>query len=243
MTVRPKKKRSRPARARIRVAALWRKRWVRWTAVAAAIPTVALCIVAGYYYVTFARLIDARLHGERDRVLPRVYARPLELRRGQSMTDRQLIDRLNDLGYAQRAKVDKPGEFAVAPGAVSIRPRSTALKGQVVRVLFQKPTTPEVKTASRRPAPKPADHVERLELGTQPSERLTLDAPVLTSLIGGEREKRRPVALSAIPARMTQAVIAIEDRRFYEHPGVDPIGIVGALITNMRGKRAYTAGA
>ena len=33
--------------------------------------------------------------------------------RGQSLTDRQLIDRLNDLGYAQRASIEKPGEFAI----------------------------------------------------------------------------------------------------------------------------------
>ena len=63
-----------------------------------------------------------------------------------------------------------------------------------------------------------------------------LDAPVLTSLVSGEREKRRPVALSAIPPRMVQAVLAIEDRRFYDHPGVDPIGIVGAVLSNLRGK-------
>jgi penicillin-binding protein 1B len=240
---RPKKTRSTRARARIRVVALWRKRWVRWTAVALAVPAIALCLVATYYYLSFARLIDARLHGERDRVLPRVYARPLELRRGQSMTDRQLVDRLNDLGYAQRANVEKPGEFSVGSGSVSILPRSAGLKGKVVRVLFQKPATAVVKAAARRPAARPADHVERLELGAQPSERLTLDAPVLTSLIGGEREKRRAVALSAIPERMTQAVIAVEDRRFYEHPGIDPIGIVGAIVSNMRGKHAYTAGA
>ena len=42
---------------------------------------------------------------------------------------------------------------------------------------------------------------------------------------------------------MLQAVLAIEDRRFYEHPGVDPIGIVGAVFSNLRGKRAYIAGA
>ncbi len=217
---------------------------MRWAAVATAIPTIVLCLAAGYYYVVFAHLIDARLHGERDRVLPRVYARPLELRRGQSMTNRQLIDRLNDLGYAERAAVEKPGEFAIAGSTVLIRPRSASLKDHVVRVLFQKPTTAGVRTASRHASPpKAADHVERLEVGTQPSERLTLDAPVLTSLIGGEREKRRPVALSAIPAPMTQAVIAIEDRRFYEHPGIDPIGIAGALISNLRGKHAYTAGA
>src|SRR6185503_15922730 len=58
-----------------------------------------------------------------------------------------------------------------------------------------------------------------------------------------ERAKRRPVALSAIPERMTQAVLAIEDRRFYDHPGIDPISIVGAIVTNIRGKRTYTAGA
>ena len=38
-------------------------------------------------------------------------------------------------------------------------------------------------------------------------------------------------------------MLAIEDRRFYDHPGVDPIGIVGAVISNLRGKRAYIAGA
>ena len=30
---------------------------------------------------------------------------------------------------------------------------------------------------------------------------------------------------------MVQAVLAIEDRRFYDHPGVDPIGIAGAVFT------------
>src|SRR6185312_8357140 len=87
-----------------------------------------------------------------------------------------------------------------------------------------------------------SDRVQRLELGTKASERLMLDAPVPTALNGGEREKRRPVALAAIPERMQQAVLSIEDRRFYEHPGVDPIGILGAAISNLRGRRAYTSG-
>jgi penicillin-binding protein 1B len=174
-----------------------------------------------------------------------VLARPLELRRGQSLTDRQLIDRLNDLGYAHRDRVERPGEFAIGAGAVAIMPRAPELKGQVVRVVFQPPPPQTVKAGARRPPPpRPADRVMRLELGTKPSERLVLDAPIITTLGGGgEREKRRPVALAAIPERMRQAVLAIEDRRFYEHPGVDPIGIVGAAISNMRGKNKYTAGA
>jgi penicillin-binding protein 1B len=222
---------------------VWRRRWVRWAAFAASLPLAALFGASVYFYITFGQLIDARLHGERDRTFPRVFARPLELRRGQSLSDRQLIDRLNDLGYAQTAKPEKPGEFAVATGAIAIMPRGADFKGQLVRVTFQKPPA-IVKASAKRAVPRKApDRVERLELGTHSSERLTLDTPVLTSLISGEREKRRPVPLSAIPSRVIQAVLSIEDRRYYEHPGVDPIGIVGAMLSNLRGKHAYTAGA
>ncbi len=59
----------------------------------------------------------------------------------------------------------------------------------------------------------------------------------------GTREKRRRVALEAIPPRMQEAVLAIEDRRFYYHPGIDPIRIVGALIDNVFGNRGYLSGA
>ena len=227
------------------MAAVWRKRWVRYATVAVSIPVVLLAVAAVYYYVSFARLIDAQLHGERERVLPRVFARPLELRRGQSLTERQLIDRLNDLGYAERTRADKAGEFALGNGAIVIQPRPESLKGQTVRVVFQKPT-PEPKPGARVPArakpPKPPDRVARLEINARAAERVTLDMPVLTSLINGEREKQRQVALSVIPKPMIDAVLAIEDHRFYEHPGVDPIGIIGAFLTNLRGARAYTAG-
>ena len=61
-------------------------------------------------------------------------------------------------------------------------------------------------------------------------------------MMTGSREKRRRVALEAIPARMQEAVLAIEDRRFYYHPGVDPIRIVGAVFTNVFGDRPYLVG-
>ena len=45
-----------------------------------------------------------------------------------------------------------------------------------------------------------------------------------------------------IPPRVVQAVLAIEDRRFYAHPGVDPIGVVGAMLSYLTGRRGYLAG-
>ena len=59
---------------------------------------VVFVAILGYYYVQFSRIIEARLHGERDRVVPRVFARPLTLHTGQGLTDTELVARLNDLG-------------------------------------------------------------------------------------------------------------------------------------------------
>ena len=234
------------AAVKVRLVAWWGLRWVRLTALALAVPLVLLFILTGYYYVSFARLLDARLHGERATVFPQVFARPLELRRGQSLTEAQLVDRLNDLGYAQRTMFEKPGEFVIGSGDVTIMPRGTEFKGRSVRVVFRRPAPAPAKTAPRRPArpapPPAADRVLALERDSRPTERLTLDAPVLTALINGEREKRRAVALAAIPSRMTQAVLAIEDRRYYQHPGIDPIGIAGALFSYVTGQRAVLRG-
>ncbi|WP_299079984.1 penicillin-binding protein 1A [uncultured Paraglaciecola sp.] len=43
-------------------------------------------------------------------------------------------------------------------------------------------------------------------------------------------KRRIPLTLEQIPLQLQQAVIATEDSRFYEHPGIDPIGMMRALI-------------
>jgi penicillin-binding protein 1A len=46
-------------------------------------------------------------------------------------------------------------------------------------------------------------------------------------------ERRIPLEYKEIPERMKQAILAIEDTRFYEHIGIDPVRIVGAAIGNV----------
>ena len=46
-------------------------------------------------------------------------------------------------------------------------------------------------------------------------------------------EKRVFVPVEAIPKRVIQAFLAAEDKNFYSHPGVDPLSIVRAVITNL----------
>ncbi|MGH7228421.1 MAG: transglycosylase domain-containing protein, partial [Nitrospiraceae bacterium] len=47
-------------------------------------------------------------------------------------------------------------------------------------------------------------------------------------------ERRLLTPLADIPQSLTQAVIAVEDARFFEHPGLDVIGILRATLTNLR---------
>ncbi|MEZ9723907.1 penicillin-binding protein 1A [Vibrio splendidus] len=56
-------------------------------------------------------------------------------------------------------------------------------------------------------------------------------------LISQFGEKRRnPVTYDEIPRHLVEALIATEDSRFYEHPGIDPIGITrAALVVAMSG--------
>jgi len=55
-------------------------------------------------------------------------------------------------------------------------------------------------------------------------------------------QNRTDVPLEKIPAQLRQAVIATEDERFYEHQGVDPIGILRALWTDIRHPNALQGG-
>lgn len=203
-----------------------RRRWLRVLLFIVGVPTVALSLLFVYYWFAFSRMLDERFSADPDPA-PRLFARPMVIRDGQALSSRQLVDRLNDLGYAQRTLADAPGEFAVMNDGIVLVPRT---EGQPsVRVAF----TPGAGTRVRK--------IEQLS-SRKEIEQITLEAPLITALSSGEREKRRYVKLAQIPQRLIQAVLAIEDQRFYEHPGLDPIGIARAAISNLRGDRGYLSG-
>lgn len=55
-------------------------------------------------------------------------------------------------------------------------------------------------------------------------------------------ERRIPLEYNQIPERMKQALLAIEDTRFYDHIGIDPVRIVGAALRNsITGRRPQGA--
>jgi len=200
--------------------------WLRLAAVTLGTLAGLMLVVGSFYWVRYGRLIDSKLGGE-QRPVPRIFGRPLTLKAGLTLSPAQLVQRLNDVEYAERPKVENPGEFTVAGTAVTIGVRADGpTTAQTVRVDFSRGSAPVV--------------TKLTAVGGGPIESVSLEAPMLAALAPGER--RRYVPLARIPKVMINAVISIEDRRFYEHPGVDVIRAVGALVTNLRGDKPYLVG-
>ena len=76
-----------------------------------------------------------------------------------------------------------------------------------------------------------------------PSERLTesplrsylivdRDGETLREVVGDGGERARYSPLGEISPSLREALIAVEDRRFFRHPGVDPVGAARALLDN-----------
>lgn len=55
-------------------------------------------------------------------------------------------------------------------------------------------------------------------------------------------ENRLPVSIDEVPANLQNAFIAVEDNRFYEHHGVDPLGIIRAVFRNIISGNATAQG-
>ena len=68
--------------------------------------------------------------------------------------------------------------------------------------------------------------LKKIKLQT-PLKVYTTDGKLISQY--GER-RRIPLTIEQIPKQMQHAFLAIEDSRFYQHPGIDPIGIARAAL-------------
>jgi len=69
----------------------------------------------------------------------------------------------------------------------------------------------------------------------EPSQISTIKASDGTQIAQFYAENRIVVPLSEISPTVQNAIIAVEDQRFYQHKGVDPTGIARAMVSNANG--------
>ncbi|MDP2141497.1 MAG: penicillin-binding protein 1B [Gammaproteobacteria bacterium] len=153
----------------------------------------------------------------------RVYARPVELYVGAEQNLNQLTTYLQRLGYARSARVSSPGEYLVEGSRIMMRTRGFDFwdgeePSMYVEVGFS------------------GNSVSSLSGGQMNRElAIVRMEPVEIGQINPETgEDRVPIPLEEIPQALIDAVVAVEDQRFYNHFGVDPIGIARAMVANLR---------
>lgn len=189
-----------------------------------------------WVFVRSSTLVDGRLEEARNRVPTRVYSRPVSIRTNDRMNPEALVSILNALAYQDSALPEPgPGEFRVSEKSILIRPRSAATApapgegpeppgADLVEVVFD--TKKNVGEIVKAINPVPAGKDQKV---------LTLEPALISYLFEGtEREKRRFVKYDELPRHLVEAVLAIEDRRFFQHPGFDPFRIVGAALRNLK---------
>src|SRR5262249_40741462 len=70
-----------------------------------------------------------------------------------------------------------------------------------------------------------------------------LEPQLITALSeDNSRTKRRLITYKDIPPRLVQAVLAIEDRKFFEHGGINYVSMMGWVWHDMIGDRKYRGG-
>jgi penicillin-binding protein 1B len=179
---------------------------------------VCACAFAGfvYAYQSAAQTVDARLANGYLTSRAGLYAAPRVLRAGQNVSRDKLIDILRRAGYAEdEASNVWNGAFMAHADSVEILPRRDAAgTPDVVRVEFDR--RGRIRELTGDGTPLAAFALE--------PEALTNDAAVKTA-------RRAALAYNDLPPALVNAVLAIEDRRFYAHSGLDFVGLGRALLS------------
>ena len=76
----------------------------------------------------------------------------------------------------------------------------------------------------------------------QALDSLEFEPEILAGIYDQAAEERRVVKINEVPKILVQAVLAAEDRRFFEHHGIDLRGVFRALYANLRQGRVVQGG-
>jgi penicillin-binding protein 1B len=183
--------------------------------------------IFSYYYVTYDRIVDARISGPIFSTSAKIYARPPLVSVGDHETSDEIVSELRRSGYTENDS--KIGTYHPVSDGVEIKPGPQSYHNS--------------DGATIRFADGKVGSIKGIGSGETLSA-YELEPPLLTSLDSGtdERAKRQLVKYNEIPKQMVQAVTSIEDRRFFEHNGVNFVRLFGAALADMRTGRKSQGG-
>src|SRR3990170_4950704 len=183
---------------------------------------LAVVLVGGasvftFYYVRYSRLIDERLRGPVFPNVSQVYAAPESLRLDQPLTAQQVSSYLRRAGYTEE-KDNPRGRYQRLPDGIRIVPGPESyFTAEAADLHFSDGQLTSIVSQN--------DLFARSEYSLEPLR--------ITNLFDRTREKRRLITFSDLPPHLVNAILAIEDRRFFEHSGVDYPRILKAAYVDL----------
>ncbi|MDN5848891.1 MAG: transglycosylase domain-containing protein, partial [Nitrococcus sp.] len=183
-----------------------------------------LSIPVGGAYIYWLNLrIVSEFEGKRWAVPARVYARPLELYAGGSLSPQNFLLELQAADYRESTNVEQPGTYRRQGDTFTLHSRSFRfwdgeVRSRILRVRFNNNRVAVVRNVR-----------DGSELPL-----VRLDPAHIANIYPAQREDRILVRLEQVPQPLVEALIAIEDRRFLQHHGISLVGIGRAIVADIR---------
>ncbi len=216
-----RKARPRSRKAKARRKSWWRRLSGRWMARLVALAFLLL-LVSGGYVLYLDHVVRVKFEGKRWALPAHVYARPLELYAGAPVAADQFAWELARLGYQKGGERNRSGTYSRTGGRFRVHVRGFSFwdgeqPPQVVSVDFS------------------ASQVSRLTAqGGKAVSLLRLDPQVIGGIYPTHNEDRVLLRREEIPEVLVATLLAVEDRGFYEHGGIDYWAIARAMWANIR---------
>jgi len=183
--------------------------------------------VFAYYYVTFGRMIDQRFKGPVFGNSARIYAIPHALQVGEKIEIKEIAAQLRRAGYSDQGDGRSPmGSFRLFEGGIEIKPGPDSYHSQESAVVRFR-----------------GGKVDSIRSKSGDLAAYELEPQMISSLFdAGQRSKRQLVKYEDIPKLLVDAVLAIEDRRFFQHGGVNFIRLAEATWVDVTHQRHEQGG-
>jgi penicillin-binding protein 1B len=201
-----------------------------------ALLTLTVVVVGAVVAVPVVRRLDRevveKFNGRRWNFPSRIYSDAFLIYPGLNLRAAGLADRLVRLNYREAdAEPLRKGDFRRTPNGLDLFLRDFSYPGQRIDDrLVHLDLDGDVVVAMRD-----------LRSG-EALYSLQLEPELISGLYGSTWEERREVPLAEVPPMLVRTLIVTEDRRFYSHHGFDPIGILRALVTNLRSGEVVQGG-
>jgi len=150
-----------------------------------------------------------------------IYGAPFFLTPGISVENSGLLERLHRLEYRPVTAVPQAaGEYVLTNESIEIflhAQEESRLPARSVRVMLANGIVTDVLSLPDE----------------QPVSLVSLEPVLISGMRAGSKQVREWIPLSRIPSALIETLLAVEDRRFFSHHGIDPIAIGRALWANV----------